>query len=508
MTVRFRTSSRHRILALVVVILAMAALGWLYDEGERPAPQAVVQGPFSAVESVGMLSGDAVSAAPSLLSNVQARDRLEENGRVEFLQEPLPSLTGTVAWKSGRAEAGLTVLGWPRSAPPSQADVVALLAGGGEPARSLVMATTDAHGRFVLSGVERDQVYLLTAGAPGLIGRWALASTSGRHRGPAELIVQAHHAVLVERVDQSGASIPRTVASFGPEYVVRQPSGDVAGAPLGSLHRALLGLSSAGWDASASGVLLSYKADVDEEALDPIIFHALQPGFETQSLELSVPRTTDGLKVVTLIMQPDGSSRGRVYIELIGWDLAPESSGLRPSTSAVATLKLLNRSTGRSTNCPIRAAGSAPILLDGVPFGTYTATLVPHDRLALLEPLAPGEIVVGPTAPSLIFDVRSLGRIEISLADEVSRFVPSWAMFNVFTKTPAFNSFTAFYSPPYVLEQVTPGDYTVSLYALDEPDGTGSRTVDITVHPELTTTVNITNAVGHEAPFEMPGAKR
>ncbi|GEM_PF-3439355 len=501
-----------RILSLVVVVIALFAL-WVLDDRDDQSvtPQGIELGyPIETSVAQGLL-GTAVSpgeSASEKLAPLAAVEAVAFSESGDQALEPDPSLTGTVAWKDGRPEAGVTVLGWPRSASPSQDEVFAMLAGEGEPAESLVMAVTDEQGHFVLSGVERDQVYLLTAGAPGVLGRWALASASGRHGGPANLLVRAHYAVLVEKLDQHGAPLLRAEASFGPEYGMRMRQSTASAAPVSDVHRALLGLRSPDWDLSSSGTLLSFMTDTNDETVGPVFFDAHHAGFLSHRIEFDAPRTTHGLEVVSLFMDPSPLPHGQIYIELLGWDSGHGTRGLEAVGDTAATLKLVNTLTGKSTSCSLRAIGDAPILLDSVPYGTYTASLLPQSNLARLRPLATEDIVVGPTPATVIFDVRSQGRIEIFVADDVAQFIPSWAMFNVFTKTPAFNSYTAFYSPPYVLEQVTPGDYTVSLYALDEPDGTGSRTVDITVRAGETSTVSISNASSHEVPDGVLWAKR
>lgn len=372
-----------------------------------------------------------------------------------------------------------------------------------------VQAVSDEQGRFVLEGVEPDQLYLVTAGAPGLMGSWGLASTSGRYGKPLMLTARAHHGLLVQRVDEHGALLLREAASFGPEYVVHFGGIKGSNAVLGPIHRALLGLSSADWEPESAGVLLSFTSDLDQTALGPLQFHAKAPGYESQQVELEVPRTTNGLQAKRIYMEPDPAPRGSLFIEVIGWRASAEGNGPRAAQGAAGTLKLRNTDTGKSTSCMIRFASSEPIVLADVPFGSYSATLIPRDALARLNPLAAEDIVISATPATVIFDARELGTLKIELDDGVAELVAGRAMFNVWPQSSQLlNSFTAFLSPPYMLEQVTPGDYTVFLYALDEPNGTGGRTVDATVAPGAMTTVSISDTEGADLPYELPGMKR
>lgn len=501
-------SSNGSIPESATIVIAASADGDAPGSAWPADDDGVVRIPMRSA-TAGSWTARAPGFTPAVLSIAEVRQRAEQTGRVEIILDPLGSLAGTVQWTDGRPAVGVTVLGWPRTAFPSLADVFAALTSEpGPTGGGLLSATSDDGGRFVLSGAEPDRTYLLTAGAAGVLGGWGLASVSDSPRRATRLTVKAHYAVLVERRDEHGALLPPPSASFGSDHIARLADGHAESVILDPIHLALLGLSSPGWDPGSSGVLVGFTTERDAAAVGPLVFHANQPGFVSQRAEFAVPRTTHGLQVVTITMQPAAEPGGRVYVELVG-----AQSG---ATAAVAfgddrmpRLRLQHKGTGRVTDCPLRVAGEGPLLLDGVPFGPYEATLLTRHDLARLQPEGSREIVVGPTPATLIFDLRSLGRLEIILEDDVARLVAARAMFNVAsTSAPALNSWTAFGSPPYVLEGLTPGEYTILLYALDEPDGTGARMVRATVAAGEDTWVSISNAATHETPFAIPGMQR
>lgn len=442
-------------------------LGVTADSGElEPSPESIV----------GLARVHA--SADGYLAASQELPASPRGGVTAFVLQVAVQIAGRVEWADGSPAPGLIV-----TARQGSGEAVGLgqkIASGAPSGPGLLIGRTDEHGRFRLDGAEPGRRYVVAGGVPGTVTTELTVVTGGQPVTRADLTACAHHALLVQLFDSSGAPLDRPAVSFGSEYVTEIPSGVVSSPPLTDVQRLLAGMDADGWVPEGDGVLLQYLGMEDEPHLGPVAHTASPPGFVPRSIDLTIPRTTNGLEVSSIALDRAADRRGRIFIELIGWDAARTARG--PTGGAPATLTLVEKATGRATDCYLRDPQDPLLVVEGVPFGTFDSWLAIRGGLEYVRPLDATPLSVGPSySPTVRFDLRQSGALRVELADDLMAWVRGRILVHVQSDDVGLAGWMGFDESPGSVAFVRPGTYTVSVYALAEPDGPGVRAAEVQV---------------------------
>ncbi len=339
------------------------------------------------------------------------------------------------------------------------------LAGGGGDAldsSALASAQSDSDGRFVLGGLDPDAVYHVCAGARGLA---AAELERNIPPGREDLLLVLHPIVgLQVRLIERGAIEPQGGRFWeAPDQEWRWPAGGtwverddprliLAGVPpeLCVRRRSL----SAG---------LFFLVEDDSHPFGPIAFEARIPGYLPVSEELFAHPLRNGLFVHDIPLSAVSAAWGSLEVSLL---LAPAHASVAPVAWPELGRLVLQDShdPARRYFHVVQSLDRDPIQFQRLPAGDYRLQFVPAHRFARLHDSIDASVHDGRTTRAVI-DLASSLELEV----EVFSSDGAWYLGTVLAEIASTHtggvgsSFFLFQRPPYILQGLPSGEYTVTL---------------------------------------------
>lgn len=370
-----------------------------------------------ALDRVELSDGTFVARAPGWETSEARYERASPVRRLTLVLARARSVHGWVVDPSEMPVADALVLGWTQRS-RSISLRRAHRAMSGDP-RSL-SAWTASDGSFEIGALPRDAALYFTAGGAGMLAASPVEVPPGESP-EVRIVVAPVYAVLARFVDLDGrpAAIPsgwiRGDAALRFEGALRPYTGPRSALLAAGVPENLLASASTS-ERLYYGLAFDGALEAGPLTVDPIEF----PGYEPLSFSTMLYRLDQGLRGVDVRLVPTVEQRGSLRLVIVGPAGTTRSA---PISGASAATVQMTPSSGPPLTLGVRDLSPGEKILDGIPFGTYTAVLATAGGMWVHPDAGLGgkDLVIGPTEAVWRIDLSHLSTLELALRDSSGR---------------------------------------------------------------------------------------
>jgi hypothetical protein len=342
---------------------------------------------------------------------------------------------------------------------------------------SLLRARVDESGNFCVSGLRSGGLYSLFCGGAGFVmTRPSLCRVDERSTGRT-LEVGRLFGTMVLLEDERGSPVPLLGERIWEAWC---PGGSATSA---NLTAVLAGLDIALLAAPDSTELLMFVSDSLEDTIGPVTLDHELAGYERGHAVLEAKAISQGIAQYRLQLQTTEPLRSVLHVRFDRRDHSPDLAGDR-ELARMGELELVeeDRPSARPLRFSLSIDDAGRVGALGVPLGTYRARYV-SSVLRIPRAGSVGQrIDVTRTGAELELSLATSGGLKLDLRDRDGSAYEGLVRVDLLVGPPqnpgpggrvrSVVAGSGNFRPPYRIEGLSPGEYTVSLSA---PRFTGER---------------------------------